>query len=78
MEAKKEETVCSKKLTVSNSIGNANTEKHPLAISVSGFSGLVGQKPGVVDQGGMHCEEVEFRKTRSIRRKKNKLEEVRA
>lgn len=52
MEAKKGETLCSKKLTVSKSIGNINTEKHPLAVSMSGFSGMVGQKPGVVDQGG--------------------------
>lgn len=70
MEAKEEETICSKKLTVSNSTGNVNTEKHPLDISVSGFSGVVGQKPGVVDQGGMGCEEMEFRKAQSIRRKK--------
>lgn len=34
MEAKEEETICSKKLTASNSTGNVNTEKHPLDISV--------------------------------------------
>lgn len=76
MEAKEEETICSKKLTVSNSTGNVNTEKHPLDISVSGFSGVVGQKPGVVDQGGMGCEEMEFRKAQRIRRKKK--EEVKS
>lgn len=46
---------------------------HPLDISVSGFSGLVGQKPGVADQGRMHCEDVKFRNTQSIRRGKKQV-----
>lgn len=42
MGAKKGESLCSKKLTVSNSTGSVNTEKHPLDICVSDFSGMVG------------------------------------
>lgn len=42
MGAKKGESSCSKKLTASNATGSVNTEKHPLDICVSDFSGMVG------------------------------------
>lgn len=70
MGTRKGESLCSKKSTASNSTGNLNTEKHPPAICVRGFSGMAGQSQVWWIKEWVGGEEVEFRNAQSTRRKK--------